>query len=242
MDNDPLISPLVERLTREIDEEQSVRSARDTISKIIGEYGARPRSVFPQVLAELEHHPSLEFLHAVARNYWRTFHAGRARRYPAHEKLKRLAPDAFAGIVSTMNNQRGRLYERTFGEAMVRSELERRHPGKRFTIEVDRRSFTTVIDERPTKRRADLYIEELGMMIEIKSGRVHHNRHVRRQIRKDAQLLRDGVVDECHWFLFYGASKRVLDDLDRSGIDFYDFEFGFDDDEPDDDTAMIIRV
>ena len=68
-----------------------------------------------------------------------------------------------------------------------------------------------------TKRRFDLFLPDFQIGVEIKSGRIIYNSNIRNQIFKDSYLLQRGIVKDIWWFLFYGGSFRVLDELQRCG-------------------------
>lgn len=119
------------------------------------------------------------------------------------------------------NRHRGKLFE-MMGKILVRSYFERQGR-KGVEIVSDRVTFLSAdASGRKARRRFDLYLPETKVGIEIKSGRVRFNRFTRDQIYKDSHLIRQGIVTEIWWFLFYGASKRVLEELDRHGISHAD--------------------
>jgi hypothetical protein len=165
-------------------------------------------------------------------NYSRTYF-GKRNTDRGNTKLKAAGKEQFPALSLHLNASRGKLYERVFGEHLIRSHLNETYPGQSFTIEVDTRVFPVQFqDGRVLKRRADIYVPELGATVEIKSGRVSFDKHTRAEIEKDGVLLSNGTIQSCTWFLYYGATRRVLRELERQGIDYFDFEFGFDEPEP----------
>jgi hypothetical protein len=127
--------------------------------------------------------------------------------------------------ISLMQNRtRGKVFE-MMGKILVASHFERQ--GKNgVEIVSDTATFLSVDSRgRKAKRRFDLYVPEMKVGVEIKSGRVHFNRFTRDQIHKDGYLLKREVVAEIWWFLFYGASKRVLEELDKHSISYGDLAF-----------------
>jgi hypothetical protein len=138
-----------------------------------------------------------------------------------------LGPEGVRRMVTFMNSSRGEYYERLLAQNLLRSMLSNEHPGRSFSFVVDRKVFRVGNPHgAPMSRRADIWVPEAGLMVEVKSGRVSLDHHVRRQIELDRTLLDRGEARACWWFLFYGASPRTLDALDDHSLLFWDLGFG----------------
>lgn len=82
-----------------------------------------------------------------------------------------------------------------------------------------------------SKRRFDLFLLDFQIGVEIKSGRVTYRGSIRNQIYKDHFLMKEGLIQGVWLFLFYGASKRVISELNKRNITYIDFGFNdFEDD------------
>ncbi|MBF0378024.1 MAG: hypothetical protein HQK72_11150 [Desulfamplus sp.] len=130
----------------------------------------------------------------------------------------------------SQNMSRGMLWEKVYLDYIV-SQIEQSNPSEKTEIQLDRKIFDTFVDGKALKKRADIYIPKIRIIVEIKSGRITYGKSTRNQIEKDAYLLQNRIIERSIWFLNYGASKRVLLDLDKYGIEFSDMGFNdFEDD------------
>jgi hypothetical protein len=126
-------------------------------------------------------------------------------------------------VALTQNRARGKTFEQ-MGSVLVEYYLRQieNYSGP-ITISADRTVFESFDSQnRPSKRRYDLYLMELKVGVEIKSGYITYQRSIRDQIYKDHYLLMNNVVSDVWWFLFYGASQKVLLELIHRNINFID--------------------
>ena len=129
-------------------------------------------------------------------------------------------------VVLMQNRARGKTFE-NMGSILVEYYLRQieKYSGP-LTISVDQMIFESLDSKgRDTKRRFDLYLTELGIGVEIKSGRITYQSSIKDQIHKDHYLLTKKIVRDVWWFLFYGASQRVLTELLQRNINFIDLGF-----------------
>lgn len=76
------------------------------------------------------------------------------------------------------------------------------------------------------KRKVDLFSTTERLMIEIKSGYARSNAFTRKQIKKDAYLVRhNSDVDKCVWLLYRGATQPLKRYLEKYNIEYFDVEY-----------------
>ena len=154
---------------------------------------------------------------------------GRMRK---HKKISSFLPDQLAprstdkAVLLTQNQHRGHLWERQL-VPLIAKHYVKPEPTESLDWIIDKQVFDTKVNGKPAKRRVDIYVPQRRLNCEIKSGRVIYKRSIREQIHKDQWLLQNGHIEHCVWFLHYGASLRVVNELDKAGIDIMDL--GFDD-------------
>ncbi|HEX6902139.1 MAG TPA: hypothetical protein VF789_20655 [Thermoanaerobaculia bacterium] len=124
----------------------------------------------------------------------------------ALEQLKRGYTHEFMMI---QNHTRGRLGE-LWGEVLLTSQLR----ANEKDIEGDSSVFWTPFGHR----RVDVFWPNHLLALEAKSGTVFFSRSIRKQIDKDKYLLENGVFSRVIWVLLQGASQRVREALQNSGI------------------------
>jgi hypothetical protein len=129
-------------------------------------------------------------------------------------------------VALMQNRARGKTFEQ-MGAVLVEYYLrEIEHYSGPITVSADRSVFESLNSKGMyAKRRFDLYLEELGIGVEIKSGRITYQNSIKDQIFKDHYLLTNKIVNNVWWFLFYGASQRVLTELLVKKINFIDLGF-----------------
>jgi hypothetical protein len=129
-------------------------------------------------------------------------------------------------LTLALNRSRGKGYEEGLGNWVVRNALSRNYPNQVFDCEIDRHVFQIEDAQgQIVTRRADIFIRDLLIIVEIKSGRICLDKHIRSQIEKDKYLLARNIVKDVYWILFRGASASVLDHLDSANIAFLDFSY-----------------
>jgi len=168
--------------------------------------------------------PVLEFLNAYRISAISRRRKGTSQQIKeaSHGKIK-LDPITLNEIVLTQNRARGKIYE-NMGFVLVEYYLRnlRNYSGS-IKISADRTTFDCIDSKgKPSKRRYDLFLLDFKIGIEIKSGRISFQDNTKDQICKDHYLLMQKVVSEVWWFLFYGASQKVLTELLARNINFID--------------------
>ena len=129
-------------------------------------------------------------------------------------------------VVLTQNMARGKTFE-LMGLALVRYYLRNieNYSGP-INISADKTIFESYDAKgKIAKRRYDLYLMDFKIGIEIKSGRIFYHSSIKNQIYKDQYLLKKKLVSDIWWFLFYGASQRVITELLKRKINFIDLGF-----------------
>jgi hypothetical protein len=92
-----------------------------------------------------------------------------------------------------------------------------------INIIVGRTEFESVdLHERKSMRRFDLFLPDFQIGVEVKPGRICFQKSVRDQIYKDYHLLKQKVVKDIWWFLFYGASQKVLTEFEKRNLKYID--------------------
>ncbi len=208
-ETDPLLRKLIRR---------TLKAHRATSSRSVAE--------LMEVLRGLPATELTEFLLVCVESYHRSY----GMKGPVDSRthlFHALGPEGVRRMVTFMNSSRGEYYESLLAQNLLRSMLSNEHPDRSFSFIVDRKVFRVRnAHGEPMSRRADIWVPEAGLMVEVKSGRVSLNHHVRRQIELDRTLLDLGEARACWWFLFYGASSRTLDALDDHSLLFWDLGFG----------------
>jgi len=126
-------------------------------------------------------------------------------------------------IALMQNRARGKIYEK-MGQSLVEYYLREieKYEGP-INIVADKTTFDSFDSNgKRSKRRFDLYLVDFRIGVEIKSGRVNYHRSIRDQIHKDYYLLKNNLVTDVWWFLFYGASQKTLAELLKRKINFID--------------------
>lgn len=129
-------------------------------------------------------------------------------------------------VVLTQNRARGKTFE-LMGLALVEYYLRNieNYSGP-INISADRTVFESYDAEgKSSKRRYDLYLSDFKIGVEIKSGRISYHGGIKDQIYKDHYLLKKKFVNDVWWFLYYGASQRVISELLKRKIKFIDLGF-----------------
>jgi hypothetical protein len=129
-------------------------------------------------------------------------------------------------IALIQNRARGKVYEQ-MGLVLVQYYLREieNYQGS-INIAEDKVVFDCPNSKgKQSKRRFDLFLLDFQIGVEIKSGRVTYRGSIRDQIYKDHFLMKKGDVQDVWWFLFYGASKRVISELNKRNIAYIDFGF-----------------
>lgn len=129
-------------------------------------------------------------------------------------------------VVLTQNRARGKTFE-LMGLALVEYYLRNieNYSGP-INISADRKVFESYDAEgKSSKRRYDLYLSDFKIGVEIKSGRISYHGGIKDQIYKDHYLLKKKFVNDVWWFLYYGASQRVISELLKRKIKFIDLGF-----------------
>ena len=129
-------------------------------------------------------------------------------------------------VVLTQNRARGKTFE-LMGLALVEYYLRNieNYSGP-INISADRTVFESYDAEgKSAKRRYDLYLSDFKIGVEIKSGRISYHGGIKDQIYKDHYLLKKKFVNDVWWFLYYGASQRVISELLKRKIKFIDLGF-----------------
>jgi hypothetical protein len=132
------------------------------------------------------------------------------------------AAQLLSRVVLHDNRTTGRMYEKSLAAIVMKRVLELSQDMPTLDMIHDREVRHVEHHGATATRRLDLYFPQLNFAVEVKSGRVHLSRDVRRQIDIDNQLVREGQLTGCLWFLVYGASPAVLDHLDASQIELWD--------------------
>jgi len=129
-------------------------------------------------------------------------------------------------VVLTQNRARGKTFE-NMGSALVEYYLRNieNYSGP-INISADKTLFDSFDSNgRQSKRRYDLYLLDFNIGVEIKSGRISYHGSIKDQICKDQYLLKKKLVSDVWWFLYYGASQRVITELLKRKINFIDLGF-----------------
>lgn len=113
-------------------------------------------------------------------------------------------------VASIRSRTRGRL-----GEVMASSLFPM---DVRDQVQLDRMVFDTPHGQR----RIDNYLPETRQAVESKYVRITASARTKKQILKDAYLLKEGAVSEVIWVLFYGGSSRVMQMLKDNNIQVVD--------------------
>ena len=129
-------------------------------------------------------------------------------------------------VVLTQNRARGKTFE-NMGLVLVEYYLRNiENYSWPINIIADKTIFESVDSKgRQSKRRYDLYLPDFKLGVEIKSGRISYQSSIKDQIYKDQYLLKKKLVSDVWWFLFYGASQKVLAELLARKINFIDLGF-----------------
>lgn len=237
-----IIQQILNHLEIAITPESNLIDVRQAIKEIFKTFELQEKIAIPQILDLIEEKPDYNIIAFSLRNHYRTHHL-KGTYNKGNKKLKMISGDLFPRLSVSLNQQRGKLYEKVFGESLIQKYLSELYPGQSFTLERDKKVFV-LKDKRGKvrRRRPDIYVKELDIVFEIKSGRVFFTREgTQPQIEMDRLLLEQKKIKRCMWFLFYGASANTLRALDNNGIEYFDFEFAFS--EPDDQVEKkIIRV
>lgn len=141
------------------------------------------------------------------------------------EKVK-LGSSSLNEVVLTQNRARGNTFE-LMGLVLVEYYLRNiaDYSGP-INISADRTVFESYDAEgRSAKRRYDLYLLDFKIGVEIKSGRISYHGGIKDQIYKDHYLLKKKIVNDVWWFLYYGASQRVINELLKRKNKFIDLGF-----------------
>ena len=126
-------------------------------------------------------------------------------------------------VVLTQNRARGKTFE-LMGLALLEYYLRNieNYSGP-INVSADKTVFESYDAEgRSAKRRYDLYLLDFKIGVEIKSGRISYHGGIKDQIYKDHYLLKKKLVNDVWWFLYYGASQRVIRELLKRKIKFID--------------------
>lgn len=129
-------------------------------------------------------------------------------------------------IVLEQNRARGKTFEQ-MGMILVEYYLRtiEGYSGP-VRMSADKTMFDSIDAQgKRSKRRFDLYLWDFNIGVEIKSGRIYYNANTRNQISKDKYLLLNRTIDDVWWFLFYGASKTVLNEMQKQNISYIDLGF-----------------
>ena len=128
-------------------------------------------------------------------------------------------------ITPKMNSARGEIYEQMALAVLLKVYKDE---FKEKNIKVIKQKRFKVEDNKA--RIIDIWLEPINTAIEVKSGRVFLSSHIRKEIEKDAILIKKGLVKEYWWMLFYGASQSVIKSLENNGIKIIDMGFKKNDD------------
>jgi len=83
-----------------------------------------------------------------------------------------------------------------------------------------------VFDTPFGKRRVDLYSEKEKLIIEVKSGYARSRAFIRKQIKKDAYIVKNNPkITKAVWILFRGGTKPLIDYLKKYHIEYIDMEY-----------------
>lgn len=158
------------------------------------------------------------------------------REFKANQILKDDLIDKFglrksllSQIALIQNRTRGKVFE-IMGEVCVKEAFD--------VKDFDRQSsFETPFG----LRKIDIFDKEKGLIIEVKSGYARSKLFVRKQIQKDAYLVKyHSDIKKAIWVCFRGATKPLINYLKQYKIDYYDV--GYDKMEIDFGEKSIVRV
>ena len=210
-----------EKILRNISSDMNIFEVRNIIFNLLKEhkYSLKKLQNLKKIIRQsnIKHKSIILF---ALDNYENTYYFNSFKNIDyGYDKLNFLSPKLRKQIILFSNKKRGQIYEICFGYMFLAYFLK----SKNYTYIVDNKVFEVMIDGKKLKRRIDIYIPENKIAIEIKSGRIIKKKDIVLQILKDKELLRNKKINKCYWFLFRGASKSVLDILDKSQIEYLVF-------------------
>lgn len=202
---------------------------RGILHNISQKHNTSPLQVIDQVLqyqtqSVTRNNPIIEFL-----NVYRVSEIPYRRKGTSHQikeasqgKVK-LDTASLNQVVLTQNRARGKTFE-LMGFALLEYYLRNieNYSGP-INISADKTIFESInFNGQSSKRRYDLYLLDFKIGVEIKSGRISYHSGIRNQIYKDQYLLEKKIINDVWWFLYYGASQRVITELTKRKINFID--------------------
>jgi hypothetical protein len=143
------------------------------------------------------------------------------REFKANQILKDDLIDKFGlrksllqGITLVQNRTRGKIFE-IMGEVCATKAFE-----------IQNFSRQTVFNTPYGKRKADIYDEKQGILIEVKSGYARSKHFTREQVQKDFYILKNYEnIKRIIWVCFRGATKPLISYLHKHSIEYFDVEY-----------------
>ncbi len=162
------------------------------------------------------------FRWAVQQSYRQLYNKSRKRSYLPKDNT--FSSELKKSITPLINSARGEIYEE-MAIAVISNVYKYEFKEKNISA-VKQKRFNL---QNKKSRILDIWLKPIDTAIEVKSGRVYLSSHIKKEIEKDALLLKNRTINEYWWMLFYGASQSVIDKLQSSGIKFIDMGFERDD-------------
>lgn len=228
-DQDRVIQALIKQLlSKRFIGEQREAPVRKFLRQRLKHFKRNGKNIVARVLAMISEIPPDEtsnFISSCLKHYQNIYYRSLTKE-PLAPGLELLETDIRKELTLVLNRSRGKGYEVGLGNWVVQDALRKNYPDQTFDCEIDRRVFQIEDTQgQVIARRADIFVPDLMVIVEIKSGRMCLNKHIRSQIAKDKYLLQRNIVKEVYWILFGGASASVLDHLDAANINFLDFSY-----------------